>query len=56
MKRTNLIRLLYKNGWKFEREGGSHTVYKKGNVTEEIPRHKEINERLAKESLNNKVR
>jgi mRNA interferase HicA len=48
MKRTELIRLLTENGWQFEREGGRHTVYVKDGKTEEIPRHREINERLAK--------
>ncbi len=48
MKRIDLIRLLTKNGWEFDREGSKHTVYKKGDKTEEIPRHREINEQLAK--------
>lgn len=48
MKRRDLIKLLEKNGWTFDREGGSHTVYVKGDKTESIPRHNEINEKLAK--------
>jgi mRNA interferase HicA len=48
MKRVDLIRLLIKNGWAFEREGTKHTVYKKGSRIEEVPRHREINEELAK--------
>lgn len=48
MKRKDLIKLFEKNGWKFEREGGNHTVYTNGKDSEVIPRHGEINERLAK--------
>ena len=48
MKRKDLIALLEKNGWKFERQGGGHEVYAKGKEIETIPRHREINELLAK--------
>ena len=48
MKRKDLIKMLEQNGWSFKRNGGSHDVYSKGNETEIIPRHKEINENLAK--------
>lgn len=48
MKRKDLIRLLESNGWKVAREGGNHTVYVNGKDVVPIPRHNEINERLAK--------
>lgn len=48
MKRKDLIKLLEQNGWTKAREGGNHTLYTKGSETEPIPRHAEINERLAK--------
>ncbi len=48
MKRKDLIKLFERNGWKFEREGGNHTVYTNGQESEAIPRHNEINEKLAK--------
>lgn len=48
MKRKDLIKLFERNGWKLLREGGSHTVYTNGAENEAIPRHGEINERLAK--------
>ena len=48
MKRKDLIKLFGRNGWYLEREGGSHTVYTNGRESEAIPRHTEINERLAK--------
>lgn len=51
MKRTDLIKKLEDGGFVFERHGGSHDIYVKGNVRETIPRHREINERLAKAIL-----
>jgi mRNA interferase HicA len=38
---------LRKNGWWFVREGSNHTVYTNGEASEQIPRHNEVNERLA---------
>ena len=51
MKRNDLVTQLEDGGFIFERHGGSHDIYIKGNVKETIPRHKEINERLAKAIL-----
>lgn len=51
MKRNDLVKKLEDGGFIFERHGGSHDIYIKGNVKEAIPRHKEINERLAKAIL-----
>ena len=51
MKRTDLIKKLEDGGFTFERHGGSHDIYTSGNVKETIPRHREINERLAKTIL-----
>ena len=48
MKRADLIRLLEAGGWYLKRNGSSHDIYAKGNLRETIPRHKEINENLAK--------
>lgn len=48
MKTRDLIRLLKKNGWKFQRHGSNHDVYIKGSASESVPRHKEIDEMLAK--------
>ena len=48
MKRKDLIKLFTKNGWRFEREGGNHTIYTNGFVSEPIPRQTEIDEILAK--------
>lgn len=48
MKRRELIKLLEKNGWYIKRNGGNHDLYANGKQTEPIPRHPDINERLAR--------
>lgn len=47
MKRRELIKRLEKGGFSFERHGSNHDVYVRNSEREEIPRHKEVNERLA---------
>ena len=51
MKRRELIKRLEKGGFVFERHGSNHDVYMRGEEREEVPRHKEINELLAKAIL-----
>lgn len=51
MKQRDLVRKLRSIGFEFVRHGGNHDVYKRGNDEEQVPRHKEINERLAKSIL-----
>ena len=48
MKQRILIRLFKKNGWILYGHGGEHDIYSKGKEKEYIPRHREINEELAK--------
>ena len=48
MKRRDLIKKLEAAGFIFDRHGGKHDVYKRGSDEEQVPRHTEINERLAK--------
>lgn len=48
MKQRDFIKLLEKNGWKFKREGANHTIYEKDGEIEKVPRHREINEKLAR--------
>lgn len=48
MKRKDLIKLLESNGWYLKRNSGNHDIYTDGNKREPIPRHSEIEERLAK--------
>lgn len=51
MKRRDLIKRLERNGWWLLRHGTNHDVYTNGKISETIPRHAEINERLAKEII-----
>ncbi len=50
MKRIDLIRHLEQHGCEFLREGGEHTVYvnRTARRSSSIPRHREINEFLAR--------
>jgi len=48
MKRRDLVKKLEKNGWYLARHGSDHDVYTNGNEIETVPRHTEIDERLAK--------
>ena len=48
MKQRDLIKKLKQAGFTFKEYGGNHDTYVRGNDTEQVPRHKEINERLAK--------
>lgn len=50
MKRRDLIRHLEKNGCALFREGGNHTIYVNPgrNLVSSIPRHREINDLLAR--------
>ncbi len=51
MKRRELIKKLESIGFELYRNGGNHDIYKRGADNEVIPRHKEINENLAKAIL-----
>ena len=51
MKQRDLVKKLVKIGFQFERHGGNHDIYVRGKDLEMIPRHKEINEALAKAIL-----
>ena len=50
MKRRDLLRHLEEHGCEFLREGANHTVYinRKIRKASTIPRHREINEDLAR--------
>lgn len=48
MKTRDLIKLLERNGWKFERHGANHDIYVKGRERESVVRHKDTDEELAK--------
>jgi mRNA interferase HicA len=48
MKQRDLIKKLENAGFVFERHGGNHDIYRREIDIEKVPRHKEINEMLAK--------
>ena len=51
MKQRDLVKKLEKAGFEFDRHGGDHDVYRRGQDEEYVPRHREINEMLAKQIL-----
>ncbi len=51
MKKRDLEKALRQMGWRFIRHGGKHDVWTDGEHEEAIPRHREINEMLAKAIL-----
>jgi mRNA interferase HicA len=53
MKRTDLVRKLEEAGCLLARHGGNHDWYRnpKTGVSQPLPRHREINEFLAKHIL-----
>ena len=51
MKLQILLKTLENAGFYFVRHGGNHDVYSNGDITIAIPRHREINEILAKKIL-----
>lgn len=51
MKQRELVKMLESIGFIFERHGGNHDIYRRGSDIEQIPRHKEINEKLARAIL-----
>lgn len=48
MKQRDLIKKLESVGFVFERHGGNHDIYRRGSDIEKVPRHKELNEKLAR--------
>ncbi len=48
MKRAQLIKYLKKQGAILLREGSRHTIYQKGILKTEVPRHNEIVDELAR--------
>lgn len=51
MKQRELIQRLENGGFVFERHGAGHDIYVRGTQRETVPRHKEINEQLARAIL-----
>lgn len=51
MKQKDLVEKLESIGFHLERHGGNHDVYVRGSDIEQVPRHREVNERLARAIL-----
>jgi mRNA interferase HicA len=51
VKRRDLEKRLSECGWRFLRSGRRHDVWTDGEREEAVPRHREINERLAQAIL-----
>jgi len=51
VKQKELIKKLEDGGFIFERHGHKHDIYVRGIEREEVPRHRDIDERLAKAIL-----
>lgn len=51
MKQRDLVKKLEKAGFALARHGSDHDIYKRGNDEEQIPRHREVDERLARAIL-----
>lgn len=53
MKRKDLEKRLRDLNWYFLRHGSNHDIWTNGEDQESVPRHKEIDEYLAKKILRN---
>ena len=57
MKTRDLVKLLLRNGWIFQRHGSKHDIYVKNGKRESVVRHKDTDEELAKAIIRrNKLR
>lgn len=56
MKRKDFIKALGELGFEFERHGKRHDIYRREMEREEVPRHGNINEILAKAILKRRDR
>ena len=48
MKQSDLLKRFTKKGWWVLHQGANHIILTNGKDIEPVPRHKEINEQLAK--------
>ena len=51
MKRRELINKFEAKGWRFLRSGHKHDIYTDGQNLEQIPRHSDVNEKLARSMI-----
>jgi len=52
VKRRDWIRILERNGYRFERRGIKHDIYSNGHHRESVSRQREIDEFLIKDIIN----
>jgi mRNA interferase HicA len=48
MKKRELEKKLKKAGWWLDRHGGNHDIWTNGKITNQVPRHAEVNSFLLK--------
>lgn len=48
MKKRDLEKKLKAFGWWLERHGGKHDIWTNGEISNQVPRHPEVNELLAR--------
>lgn len=48
MLTRDFIKLLESNGWYFKRHGAGHDIYTDGKRRESVPRHRKMDDDLAK--------
>jgi mRNA interferase HicA len=51
MKARDLKKKLKLLGWSLLREGSNHEIWTNGHIEEQIPRHRDINDFLAKKII-----
>jgi len=56
VKRRDLLARLAELGWRFDRQGGAHEIWRKGERSMAVPRHTEINEHTARAILRDAAR
>jgi predicted RNA binding protein YcfA (HicA-like mRNA interferase family) len=52
VKKKDLEKKIKAFGWYFLRQGANHEIWTNGEINEAIPRHKEIDEYLARKIIN----
>jgi mRNA interferase HicA len=48
MKKRDIEKKLKANGWWLARHGGSHDIWTNGKISNQVPRHAEVSEHLAR--------
>lgn len=56
MKKRELEKRLREAGWWLDRHGSNHDIWTNGKMTNQVPRHAEVNELLAKSIVKEAVK